>query len=834
VEWRPDEIAAGFQRAVAGLPDGEMKAALARASDAAAESVRDRATERFAADDVTDPGYRALLEDAESPLLTRRDARMAGWIARASAKRVDVGALDGDALAREYSPDALAEETETRLIRASFDAPSWIGGDEHERRELERRREDSLEDIVDAAAAMVRRFEAVGDAERAAKKKDEAGNKKREKQKRTPEQRDAEREDARRADEVLKRVLAYAALRRGGDAVPSYDEDDGWDPASGEARRARFDGTVAPAGDRTKDAAARVVTLRHAFRRATKATREVAKAKPLEFRDARCDAALLCGDERWRLVRVLAEEKKTRRERRDDEKDKDAAREKELDGDAGTERMRDYEPADAPLLDAALGLAGFDDAFEKKVRKAPNKRPRAGRGGAEAGRARRRRPVASRAPPRLVDFGDFGCASFFSRRRVATPNVARTVPALLPPRRAVHARTRSFQKRDTNVGFILGHLRETPRSLPPQNTGTLSTFEMSSVIVPGGHMLVLFVSTPVTAFSDVRASHTRTSHVPARSKKTLPDSPLHTTLFPSQMVRGGICSFAALSSAAAGGSAVSERPPFLLPPFDPGADPALTAADAAAFRPDATLQDIASAYERAIVGDGAGAEALALGGDSDDEEPLAEGDDFVAAEIRHLDAYVALIALIRDAARLASARGDRRRAEDYARFAARFKCPAPLLMMLPAHLAASDARAASVELAAAEEAGWREALRAHEETRRTLAPEEGRRGEGGGDEGEDGDGGLGGFFLDVTPGDERAEVERAAALAEALGASDAGAGLRGDALDAEEEADLAAMLARNRVALGIGGGGGGEGDVLAGLEREEETLEQMRRASGRG
>ena len=129
-----------------------------------------------------------------------------------------------------------------------------------------------------------------------------------------------------------------------------------------------------------------------------------------------------------------------------------------------------------------------------------------------------------------------------------------------------------------------------------------------------------------------------------------------------------------------------------------------------------------------------------------------------------------------------------------------------------------------------------EALRAHEETRRTLAPEEGRRGEGGGDEGEDGDGGLGGFFLDVTPGDERAEVERAAALAEALGASDAGAGLRGDALDAEEEADLAAMLARNRVALGIGGGGGGEGDVLAGLEREEETLERegmmMRRGTG--
>ena len=66
------------------------------------------------------------------------------------------------------------------------------------------------------------------------------------------------------------------------------------------------------------------------------------------------------------------------------------------------------------------------------------------------------------------------------------------------------------------------------------------------------------------------------------------------------MVRGGICSFAALSSAAAGGSAVSERPPFLLPPFDPGADPALTAADAAAFRPDATLQDIASAYERVL------------------------------------------------------------------------------------------------------------------------------------------------------------------------------------------------------------------------------------------
>ena len=331
---------------------------------------------------------------------------------------------------------------------------------------------------------MVRRFEAVGDAERAAKKKDEAGNKKREKQKRTPEQRDAEREDARRADEVLKRVLAYAALRRGGDAVPSYDEDDGWDPASGEARRARFDGTVAPAGDRTKDAAARVVTLRHAFRRATKATREVAKAKKPEHRDARCDAALLCGDERWRLVRVLAEEKKTRRERRDDEKDAAA---RELDGDAGTERTRDYEPADAPLLDAALGLAGFDDAFEKKVRKAPNKRSRAGRGGGEAGQARRRRPVASRAPPRLVDFGDFGCASFFSRRRVATPNVARTVPALLPPRRAVHARTRSFQKRDTNVGFILGHLRETPRSLPPQTLARCRPSRCLLSLCPGAH-----------------------------------------------------------------------------------------------------------------------------------------------------------------------------------------------------------------------------------------------------------------------------------------------------------------------------------------------------------
>lgn len=230
--------------------------------------------------------------------------------------------------------------------------------------------------------------------------------------------------------------------------------------------------------------------------------------------------------------------------------------------------------------------------------------------------------------------------------------------------------------------------------------------------------------------------------------------------------------------------------PALLPPFTP--DAALAAADAVAFSPDATLTEIAASYEKALTG----GSDWNFNDDSDDDGVTpGPGSTAEAEEMEHVAAYMSLLRVLRGAAALCVAGGNRRRAEDLARFAARAPCPSLLLMHLPAAAAAADPRAASVELAAASSTLWAGALRAWGHVKDMLS--DAAPGDGG-DDG-DGRGGLGGFFVD-TAGDA---VDRAADLAEQLSLGTAGAGLgEGGDLSKEEEEDLIAMLRRNRSWLG--------------------------------
>ena len=71
----------------------------------------------------------------------------------------------------------------------------------------------------------------------------------------------------------------------------------------------------------------------------------------------------------------------------------------------------------------------------------------------------------------------------------------------------------------------------------------------------------------------------------------------------------------------------------------------------------------------------------------DDENEDGYEDDDVdddAEELEHVDAYVALLKVIRAAALIARVGGDVRKAEDLARFAGRAPCPTTLSMQLPA------------------------------------------------------------------------------------------------------------------------------------------------------
>ena len=257
--------------------------------------------------------------------------------------------------------------------------------------------------------------------------------------------------------------------------------------------------------------------------------------------------------------------------------------------------------------------------------------------------------------------------------------------------------------------------------------------------------------------------------------------------------------------------------PALLPPFTP--DAALAAADAVAFAPDATLTEIAASYEKALTG--GNSEWNFNDDDSDDEgggpDPAGSAE---AEEMEYIAAYMSLLKVLRGAAALCVAGGNRRRAENVARFAARAPCPSLLLMHLPTRAAAADPKAASVELAAASSKLWSGALRAWAQVKDMLS--DAAPGGGGGDDDDAAGGVLGGFFVDTT-----GDVDHAEDLAGQLSLHAAGSGLgEGEELSKEEEEDLIDMLRRNKSFLGGMGDSDDDDDddVLDNLSDEEENL----------
>jgi hypothetical protein len=309
------------------------------------------------------------------------------------------------------SLERCVRETHRRLLVASFDAPLALAEDVSEtaskeearraRDAVARQRAASAVSAVDAAEATARRFaEDVAQAKKQAAAVSSDKNKKKSAQKSA---RDAflNTEEAKRAERVVARAFALAALRRG-----------------------------ELGSDSARAAAARAVLARHALRSAAGfspvptaagTTRLVVADTPGR------DAALACGDDRVHLIRELA------RRVPDDAQDGEDPAESALEDASETaskkkKRRRQLVGAfgvgDLPLFQAALGIG---ERFESEVRAKKSSQTRS---------VFFSRQDETRRP--------FGCFLFFFLAR----------KALLPPRRASRARPRSFQKRQTIVGFI--------------------------------------------------------------------------------------------------------------------------------------------------------------------------------------------------------------------------------------------------------------------------------------------------------------------------------------------------------------------------------------------
>ena len=234
---------------------------------------------------------------------------------------------------------------------------------------------------------------------------------------------------------------------------------------------------------------------------------------------------------------------------------------------------------------------------------------------------------------------------------------------------------------------------------------------------------------------------------------------------------------------------------------------------ASAFRPDASLKDVVASYEKALAGDPFAEEFQDANANATDDS----NDDSLEEERVYLQSYFDFLKIARACVRLCVARGDRRTAEDYARFAGRVAAaPSSLLAHVPESLVATAcARAASVELAACGSAAWREVVRAKAAALAAL---------GGDDDDDDDDADKDAFFVDRGAGEGDDDgASRAAALAETLAEGDAGAALQGDALTAEEEDELAAMLRSHRAGLDEESGE----DPMGDLEDEEETKKAL-------
>ena len=213
----------------------------------------------------------------------------------------------------------LAEETERRLLKARIEIPVQYRGDNTEVLNWEKGKEARLEKCVDAAWATTERW---CDKERTP---DDV---------KTPE-------IIEELSELMERIATHTASRVRLATDPDADAE-----------------VAKCVTEATHTCAAKVVLIRHKFRRATPKERRPSRDRA---RTACHDAAQLCGDTRWRLVFQLA---------------------KEIPEDVGSEATGGGEPKkksrrnvvgkfgcnDQVLFDAALGLAGFDREFETKVR----------------------------------------------------------------------------------------------------------------------------------------------------------------------------------------------------------------------------------------------------------------------------------------------------------------------------------------------------------------------------------------------------------------------------------------------------------------------------------
>ena len=345
---------------------------------------------------------------------SKDDYEMFSLDASAAEARGVANGVGSDDDFEAMSLERCVRETHRRLLVASFDAPLVLAEDVSEtaskeearraRDAVARQRAASAVSAVDAAEATARRF--AEDVARAKKKAAAVSSDKNKKKSAQKSARDAflNTEEAKRAERVVARAFALAALRRG--------------ELGSDAARA---------------AAARAVLARHALRSAAGfspvptaagTTRLVVADTPGR------DAALACGDDRVHLIRELA------RRVPDDAQDGEADAESALEDASETaskkkKRRRQLVGAfgvgDLPLFQAALGIGGFDERFESEVRAKKSSQTRS---------VFFSRQDETRRP--------FGCFLFFFLAR----------KALLPPRRASRARPRSFQKRQTIVGFI--------------------------------------------------------------------------------------------------------------------------------------------------------------------------------------------------------------------------------------------------------------------------------------------------------------------------------------------------------------------------------------------
>lgn len=316
--WDDARVRGAFEETVTNMPEGALRATLARNLAHFSEMIVEKTTRPVPAD-LPQLGELGGLDHEEFFALRERPR------------------FDFD----EMTLGELVHETRRCMLRATFDLPCWLADERDERDELEAVREQSLERCADAAAAMVGRF---ADEVAAAVGAGGTGKSGRGKGVEVPSAAVIEE-----VSETLARAQAYAALRR-----HSGGED--W------------------SRERTHRAAARFPILRQALRRALSRDTKPARDKRAT---AGHDAAICCGHTRYFLVVALAKEVPDDVEVFASAVDGDAEGETDhaggLHGKVKKKKSKRgvvgmFGVADLPLFEAALGLAGFDEDFEAKVR----------------------------------------------------------------------------------------------------------------------------------------------------------------------------------------------------------------------------------------------------------------------------------------------------------------------------------------------------------------------------------------------------------------------------------------------------------------------------------